>query len=89
METSATYQSFAKINLYLGVLNRRRDGYHNIETVFQSVSLADRLEFVERNIVGGDVLHGLQSDTFSSAEYKEDDCAGYYDTSTGSQNDYF
>ena len=48
METSATYQSFAKINLYLGVLNRRRDGYHNIETVFQSVSLADRLEFVER-----------------------------------------
>jgi len=35
--------SFAKINLALHVLNRRPDGYHNIETVFQSISLKDRL----------------------------------------------
>ena len=48
MEATVTYRSCAKINLYLGVLNRRRDGYHNIETVFQTVSLADRIEFFER-----------------------------------------
>lgn len=35
----------AKINLFLKVLDRRPDGYHNIETVLQSVALADRLCF--------------------------------------------
>ncbi len=33
--------AYAKINLYLSVLDRRPDGYHNIESVMQSVSLAD------------------------------------------------
>jgi len=35
----------AKINLFLSVLDRRPDGYHNIQTVYQSVGLADRLQF--------------------------------------------
>lgn len=42
------YRSHAKINLYLDVLNQRRDGYHNIETVFQTVGLADELEFEQQ-----------------------------------------
>jgi 4-diphosphocytidyl-2-C-methyl-D-erythritol kinase len=33
----------AKINLYLKVLSRRNDGYHEIETLFERVSLFDRL----------------------------------------------
>jgi 4-diphosphocytidyl-2-C-methyl-D-erythritol kinase len=37
-------KSFAKINLYLDVICRRRDGYHNIETIFQTVSLADVID---------------------------------------------
>ena len=37
--------SFAKINLTLRVLGRRRDGYHELSTVFQTVSLRDRLTF--------------------------------------------
>lgn len=41
------YRSYAKINLYLDVLKRRRDGYHNIETVFQTVDLCDELTFAE------------------------------------------
>ncbi len=49
MSTAVTYRSYAKINLYLDVLNKRRDGYNNIETVFQSVSLADQLVFEERH----------------------------------------
>lgn len=38
-------QAPAKINLYLRVLNKRDDGYHNIESVFQAISLYDELEF--------------------------------------------
>lgn len=34
----------AKVNLALEVLRLRRDGYHEIETIFQSISLADELE---------------------------------------------
>ena len=37
--------SFAKINLALAVPGRRPDGYHNIETVFQTIDLSDELEF--------------------------------------------
>jgi 4-diphosphocytidyl-2-C-methyl-D-erythritol kinase len=40
---SLVYDCYGKINLYLDVLQRRRDGFHNIETIFQTVSLADRL----------------------------------------------
>jgi len=41
-------RSHAKINLYLDVLNKRRDGFTNIETIFQTVSLADELAFEPR-----------------------------------------
>lgn len=37
--------SFAKVNLYLRVLGKRGDGYHDIFTVFQTVSLHDKLSF--------------------------------------------
>ncbi|RKX26085.1 MAG: 4-(cytidine 5'-diphospho)-2-C-methyl-D-erythritol kinase [Candidatus Zixiibacteriota bacterium] len=35
----------AKINLFLEVLEKRSDGYHNINSLFQAVSLFDVLEF--------------------------------------------
>lgn len=35
----------AKINLFLRVLGRRPDGYHDIETLIVPIGLADRLEF--------------------------------------------
>lgn len=37
----------AKINIGLNVVSKRPDGYHNLETVFYPVKLADALEFVE------------------------------------------
>jgi 4-diphosphocytidyl-2-C-methyl-D-erythritol kinase len=37
-------KAFAKINLTLEVLNKRPDGYHNLRTVFQTISLADTLD---------------------------------------------
>ncbi len=38
-------RSYGKINLALSVLGRRTDGYHEIQTVLQSISLCDELEF--------------------------------------------
>src|SRR5690554_833448 len=35
----------AKINLSLDILGKRPDGYHEIETVMQSISLSDELVF--------------------------------------------
>jgi len=37
-------RSLAKINLDLRVLDKRPDGYHNLRTIFQTVSLADTIE---------------------------------------------
>jgi 4-diphosphocytidyl-2-C-methyl-D-erythritol kinase len=37
-------RAFAKINLGLRVLGLRPDGYHEIRTVYQAISLADRIE---------------------------------------------
>ncbi len=39
----------AKINIGLNVVSRRDDGYHDLETIFYPVKLADALEFVEAN----------------------------------------
>ena len=44
-----TAYSRAKINLCLEVLGLRKDGYHDICSVFQSVSLRDRLVFRPRS----------------------------------------
>jgi len=38
-------KSFAKINLGLEVIKKRRDNYHEIQTLFQAIDLYDVLEF--------------------------------------------
>ena len=37
-----------KINLGLNIVNKRSDGYHNIETVFLPIQLKDALEVIEK-----------------------------------------
>jgi 4-diphosphocytidyl-2-C-methyl-D-erythritol kinase len=39
----------AKINLYLDVLSKRDDGYHELSTIMQHVSLSDKLTLRETN----------------------------------------
>lgn len=39
----------AKINIGLNVVSKRDDGYHNLETIFYPVKLADALEIIESN----------------------------------------
>ncbi len=39
----------AKINLGLNIINKREDGYHNIETIFYPVNLCDTITFTPAN----------------------------------------
>lgn len=46
----------AKINLYLDVIGKRPDGYHEIETLFHSIQLHDKVS-IRKNRGKGIVLH--------------------------------
>ncbi|MCC6202070.1 MAG: 4-(cytidine 5'-diphospho)-2-C-methyl-D-erythritol kinase [Gammaproteobacteria bacterium] len=39
----------AKINLFLNIVGRRADGYHNLQTVFQFLDLADTITLIPRD----------------------------------------
>ncbi len=43
------FRSFAKVNLGLEVTGERENGYHELKTVFQTISLCDRIEILENN----------------------------------------
>lgn len=47
---SVSVPSFAKLNIDLRVLDKRPDGYHELRSIFQTISLSDRLhiEFEKR-----------------------------------------
>jgi 4-diphosphocytidyl-2-C-methyl-D-erythritol kinase len=44
MTQSVRLRAFAKINLCLHVMGKRPDGYHELRTIFQAISLHDTLE---------------------------------------------
>jgi len=52
-------KSFAKLNLYLQVLNKRPDNFHNLSTLFTRIDLADTLIFRKR----GDSLIKIKCDS--------------------------
>ena len=44
-ETTLKLPAFAKINLGLRVIGKREDGYHELRTIFQTISLHDTIKF--------------------------------------------
>lgn len=58
-----TKNAYGKINLYLDVLNKREDGYHNVRSVMQSVSLCDMLTLEITDIQGDNKISIISSDT--------------------------
>ncbi|MBA3700822.1 MAG: 4-(cytidine 5'-diphospho)-2-C-methyl-D-erythritol kinase [Planctomycetes bacterium] len=48
---TATIRAYAKLNLHLDVLGRRADGYHRLETIFQTIGLHDEI-ILERDPTG-------------------------------------
>ncbi len=47
--TAARIDAPAKVNLALRILERRSDGYHELDTIFQAVSLVDTIELTVRD----------------------------------------
>ena len=45
-----TCKSFAKLNLCLHILDRRNDGYHNLESIFCIIDLYDTISFQKNNL---------------------------------------
>jgi 4-diphosphocytidyl-2-C-methyl-D-erythritol kinase len=58
-------ESPAKINLGLNVINKREDGYHNLETIFLPLLLSDKLTFVKSDKLNvetnSDILNKLKN----------------------------
>lgn len=48
MDKSVKIKSYAKVNLTLEVINKREDGYHNLETIIQSIDISDLITIRER-----------------------------------------
>jgi 4-diphosphocytidyl-2-C-methyl-D-erythritol kinase len=64
----AVYKAYAKLNLGLRILGERDDGYHDIETVYQAIDLADEIAFtdappgvIELDCEGGDAPSGPEN----------------------------
>ncbi len=67
------FNSYAKVNLSLTVLNKRKDGYHNIKTIFERISLSDRIILKLRrdskiNIISA--AEGLPKDKTKNLAYR-------------------
>jgi 4-diphosphocytidyl-2-C-methyl-D-erythritol kinase len=60
--------SFAKINRDLRVLGKRKDGFHELDTVFQTVDLSEEIDFLE-----GEEGDGQVSLTIEGADLPADD----------------
>jgi 4-diphosphocytidyl-2-C-methyl-D-erythritol kinase len=65
---SVRVPAFAKVNLCLDVLGRRPDGYHELRTVFQAISLFDTLDLelqkkptIDLHVLGDGSLSGVPS----------------------------
>ncbi|MDP9168980.1 MAG: 4-(cytidine 5'-diphospho)-2-C-methyl-D-erythritol kinase, partial [Acidobacteriota bacterium] len=71
MTRTARLKAYAKLNLGLRVLFRRPDGFHELRTIFQTISLTDRLEVAftraRRTVVRVEGAPGIQDNLVEKA----------------------
>ena len=60
MKACLELPSPAKINLFLDVLSRRDDGYHDVVTVFEKIDLCDSISFSDLNTGTGVHQEGIE-----------------------------
>ncbi|RSZ65656.1 4-(cytidine 5'-diphospho)-2-C-methyl-D-erythritol kinase [Corynebacterium hylobatis] len=68
-------RAHAKINLHLGVGDLREDGYHDLVTVFQSLSLADTVTLdisAEETVASGSIVGALTVNGLDAASVPRD-----------------
>lgn len=53
---SVTVRVPGKVNLYLAVGDRREDGYHELTTIFQAVSLLDEVTVRNADVLSLDIV---------------------------------
>jgi 4-diphosphocytidyl-2-C-methyl-D-erythritol kinase len=74
MSSRAKVLAPAKVNLFLRVLGRRPDGYHEIDTLFQAIGLYDEIEVklggngIELEVVGADLGPPKENLAYRAAE---------------------
>ena len=56
--------AYAKINLALAIQNKRSDGYHNLSTIMQTVSIYDRVTLKKSN----QITCNINDDSIPSGE---------------------
>ena len=60
----------AKINIGLNIINKREDGFHNLETIFYPICIKDAVEIIENEESSSDVIF---SSTGNSINVPDDD----------------
>ena len=44
------YLAPAKLNLFLKIINKRSDGYHNLQSIFQNINLYDEISCLLKSV---------------------------------------
>lgn len=58
----------AKINIGLNIINKRADGFHNLETIFYPVAIKDAVEIIENKEASTDVSFSATGNTINVSE---------------------
>jgi len=67
---SIVEKAYAKINFFLDILHKRDDGYHEIRTILQTISLYDEISFCENPSDINLICDGLHIPTEKNLVYK-------------------
>ena len=72
MTAATSWPAPAKLNLFLHVVGRRADGYHDLQTLFQLIDLCDRIGLLHRGrMLAEDTPEGLRARAGGASSLEE------------------